>query len=245
MTTQAQTSSPIVRLLDELASLRLDDSLLFLNHLLAVARGQKNDPTLEGQIRTRKAGVPAILVHFLAKQLLLCASNLGPYPLNWPRYERLLDLYFQLEDPIAHDPTWPTADPTGLFERLLGQQIPAQHRNLIQKYGLGLALFRDAGSVEWPISYDLKANVEGDLGIPIEQFMAMGHLCYALPTASINGHPCVGTFTPMQLVEAFRQGIQFSVPEVWGRFLPRVACDRDAFRVVCRPMTRILLKSPP
>ena len=80
------------------------------------------------------------MVHFLAKQILLHASNLGIYPLDGPRFIRLQDLYFQLDDPIAHDPTWKDADPTGFFERLLAQQLPSQRRNVLQKYGLALAL---------------------------------------------------------------------------------------------------------
>jgi hypothetical protein len=222
------------RLLEEAGSLKLDDSLLFLNHLLAVARGEKADRWLADQIRTRKAGVPAFLVHFLAKQLLLHASNLCIYQLDWRRYERLLDLYFQLDDPISNDPNWKQADPSGLFERLLGQQIPSQRRNAIQKYGLALGIFRDTGPVQWPISYSLKDDIERLLGMPIEKFMAMGHLCYALRAASVRGQACGGSFTPMLLAEAYRQGVDFSIPEVWDRFLLRAACDRDTFRTVCR-----------
>lgn len=217
---------------NEMASFKLDDSLLFLNHLLGVARGERTDPALEQHIRSRKAQAPAFVVHFLAKQLLIHGSNLGVRLLDGPGFIRLQDQFFQLDDPIVHDPKWKEADPTGFFERMLTQQLPAQRRNMLQGYGLALGLFRDAGVVEWPVEYDLRADIEGELEMPVERFMSMGHLCYALRRASWQGHECNGTFDHMYLVDAFRQGIAFCVPEVWGKFLAKVSCDRDTFRVV-------------
>jgi hypothetical protein len=227
-------ASTLEQIQQVIGTLKLDDSLLFLNHLLAVARGERKDSAVEQHIRSRKAQAPAFVVQFLAKQLLLQGSNLGIHPLDGPRFIRLQDLYFQLDDPISSDPTWKDADPTGFFERLLGQQLPSQRRNILQKYGLALALFRDAGPVHCPVAYDLKDDMERELGTPIEHFMAMGHLAYALRRASLNGHECNGTFDHMYLAEAFRQGITLSVPEVWTKFLSRAACDRDTFRAACQ-----------
>ena len=51
---------------------------------------------------------------------------------------------------------------------------------MTQKYGLALALFRDTSLVHWPVAYDLKHDIERELGMPVEQFMAMGHVCSAL-----------------------------------------------------------------
>jgi hypothetical protein len=226
--------SALERIQAEIRLLKLDDSFLFLNHLLGVARGERQDPALDEYVRSRKARAPAFVVHFLAKQLLLHGSNLGIYPLDGPRFIRLQDLYFQLSDPIVHDPTWKDADPTGFFERLLAQQLPSQRRNMLQKYGLALALFRDAGTVHWPVVYDLKGEIERELGLPVDQFMAMGHLAYALRRASINDRECNGTFDHMSLVEAFRQGIAFCVPEVWTKFLSRTTCNPDDFRAACQ-----------
>lgn len=211
----------------EVGLLKLDDSLLFLNHLLAVVRKQESDPQLEKCFSDRNAPFPAFVVHFIAKQILLRASNFGRYPLSLPRFQRLLDLYFELDDPIVGDPNWKHSDPTGCFVRMLAQQMPSQHRNMIQKYGLALGLFRDAGPITWPFNYDLREDIEGTLGITIEQFMTMGFLCLALRTAR---YPCMGTFTPNALAEAFAQGITVSVPEVWNEFLPKVACDQNTFR---------------
>jgi hypothetical protein len=91
-------------ILDEIGVLKLDDSLLFLNHILAVSRGDEENPALEPLLHARKSGAPAFVIHFLAKQLLLHGSNLGLYELDGPRFLRLMDPYFKLDDPIVHDP---------------------------------------------------------------------------------------------------------------------------------------------
>lgn len=222
-------SNVLRQIQDEASLLKLDDSLLFLNRLLAVSRKQVSDPQLERCFLSQKVPFPAFPVHFIAKQLLLHASNLGPNILNPSRFKRLLDLFFELDDPIVGDPEWKHADPTGFFERLLSQQLPAQRRNMIQKFGLALGLFRDVGPIRWPLEYDLRADLEKELGISVEEFMMMGFVAFAL---RITTNP--GTFTPAYLAEAFRQGIKVAAPEIWSKFLPRVSCDRDCFRKECQ-----------
>src|SRR5260370_37521548 len=125
-------------IVDEIGALKLDDSLLFLNHLLSVSRGDKQDVALEPILHARKSRAPAFVIHFIAKQLLLHGSNLGLYELNGPTFLHLMDLYFKLYDPIVSDPNWKDADPTGFFERLFGQQVPPQRRNLMPHYGPAL-----------------------------------------------------------------------------------------------------------
>ncbi len=210
--------------------LKLDDSLLFLNHILGVSRDFTSDPKLERSIRDAHPPVLPHFVHFLAKQLLLNASDLGTTTLGWDQFQHLTGLCIGLDDPIQHDPNWKHADPSGFFERLLAQQIRSQNRNTLQKYGLALGLFRDVGTVEWPKSYDLRLEIENELGMAVESFMQLGQVALALRTASLNGNKCIGTFTPMMLAEAFRQGITCCVPELWTPFLERVSCDRDRFR---------------
>ncbi|MHC4400749.1 MAG: hypothetical protein ACYTG0_13820 [Planctomycetota bacterium] len=140
----------------------------------------------------------------------------------------------ELDDPIQHDPNWKHADPTTFFVRVFAQQLTPQRRNMLQKYGLALGLFRDVGVVEWPSRYNLRAEIEAELEIPIEHFMGMGHVTFALRTAEHQGNKCIGTFTPMMLAKAFRDGIALCVPETWTRFLDRVSCDRDEFRRVAQ-----------
>ncbi len=219
---------------DEVSALKLDDSLLFLNHLLGVSRGYTTDPDLGPVLSQKPSPVFPHIVHLLAKQLLLHASNLGSHTMTWEQFQRLSQLVIELDDPIQHDPNWKHADSTGFFERLLSHQITPQNRRMIQKYGLALGLFRDAGVVEWPQRYDLKGNIESEIGLPLEQFMAMGHVAFALRTASHQGNKCIGTFTPMIFAEAFRLGVDFCVPEVWTPFLDRTSCDRERFREVAQ-----------
>lgn len=215
------------------SQLKLDDSLLFLNHVLNVSRGWTSDSELENRFENQNR--PPVLphvVHFIAKHLLLSASDLGTKTLSWDELEQLTAMYIDLEDPISGDPNWKTANPDQFFARALAQQLPAQERNLMQKYGLALGLFRDVGIVNCPDPYDLRDEIESEIEMPIETFMSMGQTLLAQKVAKHNGHECMGTFTSMRLADAFVQGIEFCVPEVWMPFLDRVACTRDQFRQI-------------
>ena len=217
----------------QLSHLKLDDSLLYLNHILNVSRGYSSDPFLEPKLVNEKR--PAVLphvVHFIAKQLLLNASNLGTRTLDWDDFQRLSQMHIHLEDPISSDPNWKTGNPDHFFARALAQQLPAQARNHLQKYGLALGLFRDVGTVNFPEPFDLKSAVESEIEMPIETFMSMGQTLLALKAANHNGIGCMGAFTHATLTQAFSQGIEFCVPEIWTPFLDRVSCTRDEFRAI-------------
>lgn len=222
-------SGPFDEIRRILQAAKLDDSLLFLTHLLAVVRGEATDPELEGRFGRLRNRPPEFVVLFVAKWLLREASNFGPRIIDWNTYKRIQDLYFQLDDPIVNDPAWKDADPSGFFERMLGHQIPVQNRVRTRDIGLPLALFRDAGTPRKPGDYDLRSDLESELGMPIEEFIAMGYLCSA--AALVNG--IRGTLTPMYFAEAFRHGITWCTPQRWEPFLRRVSCTRDEFRAFC------------
>jgi hypothetical protein len=135
-TPEATMNNSLEEIQDTLRALKLDDSLLALNHFLAVSNRITSDPSLELKINGLKFRPPAYIVHFLAKQLLLHASNLGTRTLEWDQFLRLIDLCISLDDPIQHDPDWKSADPTGFFERIMAQQFPAQAIKPVQRYGL-------------------------------------------------------------------------------------------------------------
>jgi hypothetical protein len=135
----------------------LGDSLLFLSHLLAVLRGEAQDPLLKRRFARLRTRPPEFVVHFIAKWLVLEASEFGLYTLDWDRYKRLQDLYFELNDPIVGDPTWKNAEPTGFFERILSLQLPTQRPTTTRDFGLMLVhgrgisrVFRAIGSI-WAI----------------------------------------------------------------------------------------------
>lgn len=227
-------TTPLDRLRREIRSLRLDDALLFLNRLLAAGRNVNSDRALEPVLRARPGRAPAFVVHFVAKQLLLEASNFGVNELDGPRFLRLMDRYFELEDPICGDPAWRDADPSGFFERYLAQQIAPQRRDFIQRIGLGLGLFRDTGPVRAKNeTYDIRADLENDLGMSIEDFMVLGFYCGAAIQAAPSGIPCHGTFTDAFGRHIVERGQTFSRPGVWPLFLDRVTADRERFRQVC------------
>ncbi len=55
--------------------------------------------------------------------------------------------------------------------------------------GLALALFCDCGTPRLVGEYDLKSDLETELGIPIEQFVAMGYLAFCTSPANHQGIP--------------------------------------------------------
>lgn len=203
--------------------LKQDDSLLFLNHLLAVSRGNIDDARLATELEKLGDRPIAYVVHFLEKQLLLNSSIVGVSTLNWTSFIDLMNMFHNLPDPIEHDPDWKHANPAGFFERVAQQQFPSQNRNMHQKFGLYSGLFRDVGVVE---SFDLRKEIESALGMTVDEFMSLGFVCGALRRATIG----VGTFTAEFLTEAYAQGIKVCTPDLWGRLLDRICCTPQQFR---------------
>ena len=134
-------SSPLSAIRSIVSRLKLDKSLLFLNYLLGVSRGEYQDNELAQTISASPVPPMAFLVHFFAKQLLQNASVLGIETLDWRVFRRLMDLYLELGDPIIDDPTLLQSDSTGFFERIMGAQLPAQRQIRIQDIGIALGLF--------------------------------------------------------------------------------------------------------
>jgi hypothetical protein len=154
--------------------------------------------------------------------------------LDGPRFLRLMDRYFQLPDPISSDSAWPTADPSGFFERTLSQQIDPQRHDYYQQLGLALGLFRDLGPVQaQDVVYDVRGEVEREIGMSVEVFIRLGFSCSACCQAQSSGRPCRGTFTKSYLDTLSIQGQKITQPDTWSRFLLRVAADRDGFRQAC------------
>lgn len=213
----------LVTIEDAVRPLRQDESLLFLNHLLAVSRGNVNDPRLAAELAKLEGRPIAHVVHFLAMQLLLHSSILGVPVLEWPKFVDLLNMLHDLPDPIQHDPNWKHANPAGAFERMMQQQLPSQNRNMLQKLGLYSGLFRDVGIAD---GFDLRNQIETALGMTVDEFMTLGFVCGALRAASLGA----GTFTPEYLTEAFVQGIKVCTPELWRVFLDRICYTPQQFR---------------
>lgn len=229
-------NAPLARIRERISRLRVEPALLCLNHLLATSRGETDDHALSDCLTRRDLGVIPHVAHFLAKEIACYSSAEGSSNLSVDQYFELQELAISLEDPILFDPNWQNADPTGFFIRIFAQQFPAQRRLPLQKYGLGLGLFRDVGQLIFPSPYDLRAETEAVLGVSVPDFMAFGHVVAALKQARHGVNLCSGTFQPALLARAFEQGIPVCVPEVWTPFLERVACDLKRFReIAVRP----------
>jgi len=196
----------LAQIQETVAALKLDDALLYLCHALATARGETDDRQLSACIAEERT-IPPHVVHFLARELVLHASNLGIRTLDWPTLNELRRLVIALEDPIQNDPNWKHADPTGFFVRLMHQQLPSQDSRLAQRVGLALGLFRDVGVVHSQQPFDLRAEIEAELGMPIDAFVAIGFVASALRLAKCGAYRCRGTFTPEFLADAYAQGV--------------------------------------
>ena len=225
-------SSPLNEVTKILSHFKLDDSLLFLNHVLGVSRGYSHDSELKRKIKEADQPVLPYVIHLLAKHLVLNASNRGRRTLDWDDLQQLTLIYIHHEDPISNNPNWETGNPDHFFTRVLAQQLPAQERNHIQKYGLALGLFRDVGIVNCPDPYNLLDNIESEIGMPIETFMSMGQVLFGLSATRCNGVSCMGTSTHALLEKAFVKGIKFCTPEIWEPFLDRISCTRDEFSLI-------------
>ena len=212
----------------ELQTLHVPSSLAFLNHVLAVSRSERKDPQLERHLGILAHPLPVFVCHFLAKQIILNSSPLGPYRLDWGLLRRLIGMCIDLEDPIVSNPEWKNADPSGFFERVLAQQIPPQNLKELREYGLALALFGDSES-----DFDLRGECERELQMPLEKFLQFGFLCSAATSAWQQG----SVLTHDYLRQAYAAGVNIAVPEVWGPFLQRAACTPERFRQVCQDPT--------
>ncbi len=222
-------TTPLAKLTAEVKLLNLPGSLRFLNRLLAASRSEVTDPAFVRMLTLRKGGTPTFFVRFLAKQLLLHSSEYSVNPLREKKYFELYDLFFQHDDPIADDPTWAKADPSGLFERMFAQQIPAQHQDLMQLYGLSLALYRDIGLSGPAHDYCLRSNVEDTIGMSVTDFMRMGFLCQGFTFPHSDGVSCRGAFSSEIVRDVAQQGFPTHDLTLWTRFLSLVACSRKEF----------------
>lgn len=223
----------------ELQLLKLDESLLFLNHLLAGSRpefSQVRDEALQRALGSLSCALPAFVVHFLAKWLLLESSNLGPRCMCWDHFRRLWDLFFKIRDPSVAGPGWASADPSGFTARQFAFQIPCQIQVPEREFGLALGLFQadatgTAGSATASGLRDVRADLEKEIGMAIEDFMRLAYVC-SLPL-KINGCYRHGIIAPCSLAAHCARAYPFLTPENLGLFLNKVACTRDQFRQMC------------
>ncbi len=125
-------NGPLQKLREVVTTLKLDDSLLYLNHVLSTLRGESSDLALKQAIE-RSEVVPPHIIHFLAKEVVVHSTNFGVKVLDWPLLHELLQLAIGLDDPIQHDPNWKDADPTSFFVRVFHQQFPVQDHRVLQE----------------------------------------------------------------------------------------------------------------
>lgn len=204
-----------------LRQLRIGDSLLFLNKMLAVARGELDDPPTRQAIdRSCPKGVPAFVVHLITKYLLQYGRMNTPVALDWTQFPRVLDCAFQLA--IA-DPISDSGDDAvrGYFVRMMAQQM---HRHKpMQCYGLAVALFQDVDAITGPKPYDLRTEVEATIKMPVEVFMRIGQAAHAATCATFEHTRLRGTLDLGWLKKAAEDIPEVPWLEKWPDFAAAVA----------------------
>lgn len=145
------------------SGMQRDAWLLYLNYLLSIRRSNSFDPVLVGE--RDPVFVPPHVIRFLAKLITCHGTDVGGQQPTWDWYCELRDIFIELDDPIADDPAWETADPTGFFVRIHNQQIPSQDIRKIQRLGLAARLFCDLSPLR--DGYSLSDAAEAVLGMSI------------------------------------------------------------------------------
>ncbi|MBL8827046.1 MAG: hypothetical protein JNM18_08665, partial [Planctomycetaceae bacterium] len=227
-----------------LSQFDLENGLIFLNRLSHIARGETSDSQMAAWVQRYDLVIFPHILHYLGKELLNNASYLNIRKMSIDDYHTLHELVVSSPDPILDDPDWIKKDPSGLFERLLQQQIIPQHPNLKKKIGLALGLFRDLPAVNWPITFDLRSEIENEIECPVESFIKQGFIASALSRNTCDGVLCRGAFDERIVREAFHSGFADCEPVSWLRFLERISCDRDTFRTRCKPTTDMTTITP-
>lgn len=224
-------SDQLATLRTKIARLKLNESLLYLNHVLATIRAETDDVALRRCLIESKLVFPH-LVHFLAKEIIVGASNFGLEPLAWDSYEELCRIVIDLGDPLQG--VGADVDMASVLIRLSHQQFPAQQLLQLQQLGLSLGLYRDVGRIIDPVDFDLRLEAEEALGMSIDAFISMAFLALSARTASHEGRSCAGTFLHWDLVQLQRQGLAFCTPDKWNPFLKKAACSINGFRNECK-----------
>lgn len=215
--------SAIAKIKETLEPLRQDESLLFLNHLLAVQKGYLQDDVTQSQLQCLRGRPIAHVVYFLAIKILYHSSIVGVPTLNFDTFLKLLMYVDEIPDPIQDDPQWKSANPTYFFERLLQQQMPSQQLGSLQKLGIFPHIYRHTPSGH---TGSLQKVLENEIGMNLENFIKLGLVCGSLRLVKRT----IGTFTYEYLTDAYAKGISISVPEDWRKFLDRVSWRPEDYR---------------
>jgi hypothetical protein len=208
-----------------LRQMQVTQSLLFLNKVLAVSRGDINDPETSMML-SRIGEVPPFVVYLIVKYLMKYGRANTPTYLEWRNFPEVLHHAFTLAiaDPISGSSDLQVL---GSLVRLTNQQLKRQIT--AQSYGLAIGLFQDLGPIAGPKPIDLRQEVEAALGMPIELFMRLGHAAHAAACATHGNARLHGTLNLDWLKKAAIDIPMVPWVERWADVARAIALDQKSF----------------
>jgi hypothetical protein len=206
--------------------LRVADSLLFLNKVLAVSRGELDDPETQSLIARQRNETPAFVIHIIVKYLMQHGRMNTPVALDAPNFPNVLHCAFQLA--IA-DPLSDSSDSSvhGYLVRMMSQQMGRQI--IAQSYGLAIGLFQDLDTVAGPKPIDLRREVEDAIKMPVELFMRIGQAAHAATCAKHGSVHLRGTLNLDWLSKAAIDIPDIPWVEKWPDFVRVTSFDQQRF----------------
>ena len=206
--------------------LRVADSLLFLNKVLAVSRGELDDPETQALIARQPHGTPAFVIYIIVKYLMQYGRMNTVPVLDGYNFSQILRCAFRLA--IA-DPLADSSDSSvhGYLVRMMSQQMTRQI--ISQSYGLAIGLFQDLDAVVGPKPIDLRREVEDVIKMPVELFMRIGHAAHAATSAQHGSVHLRGTLNLDWLSKAAIDIPGIPWIEKWPDFARVTAVDQQAF----------------
>jgi hypothetical protein len=229
MATKQPQAVLLKKLARELHFLHVGNSLLFLAKVLLASRQQVQDPVATQNLARHPRPLPAFAVHLLVKLLMRHGRQNTPTALDWPRFHRMFPVAMQLaiDDPLNSS----SDEAVGTYVlRMMTQQMN-RHVDM-QSYGLALGLFQDLEAITDPLQFNLRAEIEGALNMPIEVFMRIGCGAAAAARAQHDGLALPGTIDGDWVLKAAEQIPAVPWATAWPHFLRAVACTQAEFNAM-------------
>jgi len=207
--------------------LRIADSLLFLNKVLAVSRGEVDDPETRALLaRQQPNETPAFVIHIIVRYLLQHGRMNTISVLDASNFLQVRRCAFRLAiaDPLADSSD---ASVHGYLVRMMSQQM--QRQIIAQSYGLAIGLFQDLDAVVGPKPIDLRREVEDAIKMPVELFMQLGQAAHAATCAQLGSVHLRGTLNLDWLSKAAIDIPGIPWVEKWPDFARVTALDQQTF----------------
>lgn len=208
----------------------LESALLFCSHVLAAWRDDECHIAIRDLVNSFRLPPTPFLGHLAAKECLLRCLGQNTRKMGTKDFERLRGLLLDIQDhdPAVEDPDWVQSNPNGFCIRYFSFQQPVV-RNILQTYGLAVALFTKDLPVGSGEDIDIPSRIEQVLQMSPLVFMRAGFAAAAVRMANSGGVKMQGTISS-DLIERHSRAIGDGVRDAWPRFLRLVSGTHAEFK---------------